>query len=44
MEARPALAALMSRRVFDLYAILSPEGGGQLAGLYDRMGTPLPPA
>ena len=42
--ARPALAALMSRRVFDLYAILSPEGGGQLAGLYDRMGTPLPPA
>lgn len=42
--ARPALAALMSRRVFDLYAVLSPEGGGQLAALYDRMGTPLPPA
>lgn len=42
--ARPALAALMSRRVFDLYAVLSPEGGGQIAGLYDRMGSPLPPA
>ncbi len=40
--ARPALADLMSRRVFDLYAILSPEGGGQIAGLYDRMGSPLP--
>ncbi len=40
--ARPALAALMSRRVFDLYAVLSPEGGGQIAGLYDRMGSPLP--
>lgn len=40
--ARPALAALMSRRVFDLYAVLAPEGGGQIVGLYDRMGSPLP--
>lgn len=38
---RPALAALMARRVFDLYAVLSPEGGGQLAALHDRMGNPL---
>lgn len=40
--ARPALATLMSRRVFDLYAVLAPEGGGQIVGLYDRMGSPLP--
>lgn len=39
---RPPLAALMARRVFDLYAVLSPEGSGQLAGLYDRTGNPLP--
>lgn len=39
--ARPALAVLMSRRVFDLYAVLSPEGGGQITGLYDRMGSPI---
>lgn len=38
---RPALAALMSRRVFDLYAVLSPEGGGRIAALYDRTGSPL---
>lgn len=38
---RPALASLMARRVFDLYAVLSPEGGGEIAGLYDRMGNPL---
>ncbi len=38
---RPALAALMARRVFDLYAVLSSEGGGQIAALHDRMGNPL---
>lgn len=38
---RPALAALMARRIFGLYAVLSPEGGGQVAGLYDRTGSPL---
>lgn len=38
---RPALAALMARRIFGLYAVLSPEGGGQIAGLYDRTGCPL---
>ena len=38
---RPALANLMARRVFGLYAVLSPEGGGQLAGLYDRTGNPI---
>lgn len=41
---RPALANLMARRAFALYAILSPEGGGQISGLYDRSGSPLPPA
>ncbi len=40
---RPAMAALMSRRVFDLYAVLSPDGGGRIAGLYDRMGSPIGP-
>ena len=39
---RPALAALMARRVFRLYAVLSPEGGGQISALYDRTGSPLP--
>ncbi|MDD6051875.1 MAG: ATPase, T2SS/T4P/T4SS family [Clostridiales bacterium] len=39
---RPALATLMARRAFHLYAVLSPEGGGQLSALYDRTGSPLP--
>ena len=39
--ARPALAALMSRRVFGLYAILAPEGGGRIAGLFDQSGSPI---
>ena len=38
---RPALAALMSRRAFDLYAVLSPEGGGRIVRLHDRAGNPL---
>lgn len=38
---RPALAALMARRAFDLYAVLAPEGGGQIAALYDHAGSPL---
>lgn len=41
---RPALAALMARRAFGLYAVLSPEGGGQIAAMYDRTGSPLPDA
>lgn len=41
VASRPALAALMSRRVFGLYAVLSPEGGGQIAAMYDRTGNPL---
>lgn len=41
IAARPALATLMARRVFDLYAVLTPEGGGQIATLHDRMGSPL---
>lgn len=38
---RPALAALMARRAFDLYAVLAPEGGGRIAAIYDRAGSPL---
>lgn len=38
---RPALAALMSRRVFDLYAVLAPDGSGRIAALHDRTGSPL---
>lgn len=38
---RPALATLMSRRAFDLYAVLAPEGGGRIAAMYDRLGSPL---
>lgn len=41
---RPALAALMARRSFDLYAVLSPMGGGHIAAVYDRTGSPLPDA
>lgn len=39
--ARPALAAMMSRRVFDLYAVLSRESPGRIAALYDRSGSPM---
>lgn len=38
---RPALAQLMSRRVFDLYAVLAPEGGCRVSALYSRTGSPL---
>ncbi len=41
VASRPAMAALMARRAFDLYALLSPEGGGRIASLYDRTGSPL---
>ena len=39
---RPALATLMARRAFGLYAVLAPEGGGQIVSLHDRTGNPLP--
>ncbi|MBR3763032.1 MAG: stage III sporulation protein AA [Clostridia bacterium] len=35
---RPALAALMARRIFRHYVILSPEGGGQVIAIHDRNG------
>ncbi|MBQ8554884.1 MAG: stage III sporulation protein AA [Clostridia bacterium] len=38
---RPALAALMARRAFDLYAVLDADAPGQIAALYDRSGSPL---
>lgn len=40
---RPALAGLMARRAFQHYAVLSPEGGGRVAALYDRVGSPIQP-
>ena len=39
---RPVLAAMMSRRVFDLYAVLDSEGTGRITALYDRSGSALP--
>ncbi len=41
VAARPAMAALMARRAFDLYVLLAPEGGGRIAALFDRTGSPL---
>lgn len=38
---RPAVATLMSRRVFRHYAVLSPEGGGRLLSLHDQNGNPV---
>ncbi len=35
---RPALAGLMSRRIFAVYAVLDAEGGGRIAALHDRSG------
>lgn len=40
---RPAMAALMARRAFHHYALLHPEGGGRIAALYDRAGSPIKP-
>ncbi|MBE5804535.1 MAG: stage III sporulation protein AA [Clostridiales bacterium] len=38
---RPAMAGLMARRAFHHYALLHPEGGGRVAALYDRSGSPI---
>ena len=38
---RPGMAELLHQRVFDLYTVLSPEGGGQVAVLHDAAGHPL---
>lgn len=38
---RPALASLMARRAFDLYAVLSSRGGGRIIALHGRSGEPL---
>lgn len=38
---RPAMSTLFARRVFDAYVLLAPEGGGHIAALYDRCGSPL---
>ena len=40
---RPALAAMMARRVFSWYAVLSNEGSGRVAQMYDRSGSPVKP-
>lgn len=39
--ARPALAAMMAQRLFGHYVVLSPEGGGRIAAVYDRNGSPM---
>lgn len=39
---RPAMAALMARRAFGVYAVLSARGGGRIEALYDRSGSPMP--
>ena len=39
---RPALSSLFSRRCFDLYVLLSSEGGGKITALHDRCGSPIP--
>lgn len=44
VASRPAMAALMARRAFHVYAVLAPEGGGRVAALYDRSGSPVKPA
>ena len=38
---RPAIAALMSKRIFQHYAVLAPEVGGCISALYDRTGNPI---
>lgn len=38
---RPVLAAMMAQRQFRHYAVLSPEGCGQIAAVYDHAGMPL---
>lgn len=38
---RPAMAALMARRAFHHYAVLHPDGGGRVAALHDRSGSPV---
>ncbi len=41
LASRPVMATLLSRRCFHAYAVLSPRGGGQIAALYDRVGSPI---
>ena len=38
---RPAMANLMACRAFRYYALLHPEGGGRIAAIYDRAGSPV---
>lgn len=41
LAARPAMAALMSRRCFRWYVVLHPAGEGRIAAVYDRSGSPV---
>lgn len=41
LASRPAMAAMMARRAFSAYVVLAPEGGGKVAAMYDRTGSPL---
>ena len=41
VASRPSIAALMSRRCFSYYVVLSHEGGGQIDAIFDRSGSPV---
>ncbi len=41
LAARPVMASMMARRAFAHYAVLSPDGCGKIAAVYDRNGSPV---
>ena len=41
LATRPVMAAMMARRVFAYYTVLSPDGCGQISAVYDRNGSPV---
>ena len=40
LASRPVMASMMARRAFAHYAVLSPDGCGRIAAVYDRNGSP----
>ena len=38
---RPVVSQLLAARCFEWYALLHPEGGGRIAAVYDRAGSPV---
>lgn len=41
LASRPVMASLMARRAFAHYAVLSPDGCGKIAAIYDKNGSPV---